>query len=153
MVREGLPENAFPKEEDGGPKKDEPCPAPYAKATDIARSMVARYGMDEDLGYVSYDSEQPSFLGQPVPRPLERRYSEATAEKLDEAVKDVISETFARTLAILHDNRDVLEQAARELLAEETLDADTLLKLVKGLKRPAELPAPINPPALGGRLD
>lgn len=36
----------------------------FSNATDMARSMAARYGMDEELGYVSYDSDRPGFLGQ-----------------------------------------------------------------------------------------
>src|SRR3546814_8490148 len=50
-----------------------------ARVTDIARSMVTRYGMDEALGYVTYDRDRPSFLGQPVPQGYaERGYSEET---------------------------------------------------------------------------
>ncbi|MFM9885767.1 MAG: ATP-dependent zinc metalloprotease FtsH, partial [Burkholderiales bacterium] len=50
-----------------------------AKATDIARNMVARYGMDEELGSVSYDADRATFLGQTETTTyLERRYSEAT---------------------------------------------------------------------------
>ncbi|WP_375565819.1 ATP-dependent zinc metalloprotease FtsH [Oceaniradius stylonematis] len=93
-----------------------------AKATDIARSMAARYGMDEDLGYVSYDNDRPGFLGQERQSYLERHYSEATAEKLDRAVKDIIAAVFDRTLTILEDNRGVLEKSAKTLLEKETLD-------------------------------
>ncbi|WP_306120886.1 MULTISPECIES: ATP-dependent zinc metalloprotease FtsH [unclassified Roseitalea] len=97
-----------------------------AKATDIARSMAARYGMDEELGSVSYDSDRPGFLGERRQSYLERRYSEATAERLDNAVKEIISEVFQRTLRILERNRAVLEDSARELLSRETLDDDDL---------------------------
>lgn len=93
-----------------------------AKATDIARSMAAHYGMDDELGSVSYDNDRPGFLGEQRQSYFERRYSEATAERLDNAVKDIISEVFERTLCILDRNRAVLEDSARELLARETLD-------------------------------
>jgi len=106
-----------------------------AKATDIARSMAARYGMDEELGYVSYEGDRPGFLGQEAPSYLSRRYSEATAEKLDEAVKRVIAAVFDTTLSILRDNREILDRAARELLAKETLDEPALRTLAQGLKR------------------
>ena len=57
------------------------------KATDIARAMVARYGMDEDLGHVSYDTDRPGFLGTGDQSSwLNRRYSEATAERMDQKV-------------------------------------------------------------------
>ena len=47
------------------------------KATDIARAMVARYGMDEDLGHVSYDTDRPGFLGTGDQSSwLNRRYSD-----------------------------------------------------------------------------
>lgn len=101
-----------------------------AKATDIARSMVARYGMDPELGSVSYDAERTTFLGQGGPTTyLERRYSEATAAKVDLAVKQIIDEMFQKSLRILTENRQVLERCAAELLEKETLDADALRTL------------------------
>lgn len=108
-----------------------------AKATDIARSMVTRYGMDESLGQVSYDNDRPSFLGQGGQSLFDRRYSEATAEKIDDAVRATIDTTFTRTLAILADNRDILEQGARILLERETLDEAALAGLARDLRRPA----------------
>lgn len=57
------------------------------KATDIARAMVARYGMDANLGHVSYDTDRPGYLGSGDQSSwLNRRYSEATAERKDELV-------------------------------------------------------------------
>jgi cell division protease FtsH len=106
------------------------------KATDIARSMVARYGMDESLGYVSYDEDKSSFLGEGRSTYLERRYSEATAEELDGAVRTIIADVFDRTLSILSENRDTLERCARELLEHETIESDALRDLTGDLKRP-----------------
>lgn len=105
------------------------------KATDIARSMVARYGMDEELGHVSYDIDRPGFLGEHRQSMLERSYSEATAEKMDAAVKETIARVFDRTIVILRDNRPMLERCALELLEKETLDAEALKSLTHGLKR------------------
>jgi cell division protease FtsH len=107
-----------------------------AKVTDIARSIVARYGMDEDLGYVSYDEDKSTYLGEGRQTYLERRYSEATAEELDKAVREIVSSVFERTYAILSENRDLLEKCARELLEKETIEADDLGELTKDLKRP-----------------
>ncbi|MCW0180570.1 MAG: AAA family ATPase, partial [Zavarzinia sp.] len=107
-----------------------------AKATDIARSMVTRYGMDETLGQVSYDNDRPNFLGQGGQSLFDRRYSEATAEKIDNAVRTTIDATFTRTLAILADNRDILEHGARILLERETLDEAALAALARDLRRP-----------------
>ncbi|WP_108485123.1 ATP-dependent zinc metalloprotease FtsH [Oceaniglobus ichthyenteri] len=105
-----------------------------ARATDIARSMVARYGMDEHLGSVSYDSGKSSFLGDQPQGYFERTYSEATAEAMDEAVRDVLREVSARALEILTDNRDILEHSATRLLEVETLDEAALRDLTKGMR-------------------
>jgi cell division protease FtsH len=106
-----------------------------ARATNIARSMVARYGMDADLGSVSYETEQGSFLGGRAPGYFERNYSEATAEAMDEAVREVLREVSEQALEILTENRDILENAARHLLEVETLDEDALRDLAQGLRR------------------
>ena len=109
-----------------------------AKVTDIARSMAMRFGMDERLGHVSYDSGGPNFLGQPGGQSyFERRYSESTAMHIDEAVKRTVDEIFARVLAILRDNRAVLETCARALLQKETLTETDLRALTKDLKHAA----------------
>lgn len=102
-----------------------------AKATDIARSMAARYGMDPDLGSVSYDADRTTFLGQNGPSTyFERRYSEATAAQLDKAVKQIIASVFERTEAILKGRREELDQTAKALLERETLDAETLRGMI-----------------------
>ncbi|MCA8930228.1 MAG: cell division protein FtsH, partial [Alphaproteobacteria bacterium] len=102
-----------------------------AKATDIARSMVARYGMDPDLGSVTYDSDRTTFLGQNgASTYFERRYSEATAAQLDRAVKQIIADVFERTVSILNSRRDELDHTAHALLEQETLDAETLRRLI-----------------------
>ena len=97
-----------------------------AKATDIARSMVTRYGMDAGLGHVAYAQEQPRFLEgvgeQPSPLPM----SEETARAIDNAVRALIAHAFERATAFLALNRPVLEAAAQELLRRETLDEPAL---------------------------
>lgn len=110
-----------------------------ARATDIARSMVARYGMDPDLGHVSYDSDRPTFLGQTEQGSwLNRRYSDATAERMDQAVKGVIETIFGRTVALLEDNRALLEKSAADLLERETLEDADLKRIAAEVVRPAE---------------
>jgi cell division protease FtsH len=111
------------------------------KATDIARAMVARYGMDDDLGHVSYDSERPGFLGPADASSwLNRRYSEATAERMDQKVREVVGAVFDRTLAILTAHRALLERTSRELLQRETLDEADLAAIAAEV-RPAAAPA------------
>jgi cell division protease FtsH len=104
-----------------------------AKATDIARSMVMRFGMGgEDLGEVAYEPERQSFLGTPELRP--REYADATAARIDSAVRALISEASARAEAILARNRDLLDRTAQELLERETLD-EAALRRVRELVR------------------
>ncbi len=110
-----------------------------ARATDIARSMVARYGMDAGLGGVSYETEKSSFLGDRTPGYFERNYSEATAEAMDIAVREVLQDIFSQTLEILTDNRDILERAASRLLEVETLDETALREFAKELRSSAPI--------------
>ncbi len=94
-----------------------------SRATDIARDMATRFAMVPGLGPVTYEAEPAGFLG---PQPLQRRdYSEQTAREIDLAVRDIVSQAFARSEALLRARRQTLERAARLLLERETLvDAD-----------------------------
>ncbi len=105
-----------------------------ARASDIARSVVVRYGMDAKLGNVSYEAERSSFLGDRTPGYLERNYSEATAEAVDDAVRELLSEVSGQAFDILAHNRDILERAASRLLEVETLDQAELRELAQGLR-------------------
>ena len=102
-----------------------------AKVTSIARDMVARYGMEEQLGPVSYDAERPGFLqGAPMPPGWEQRsYSDETAHAIDQAVQRIVEQAFARTVGILEQRREVLEHGAQLLLEKETLDENDLKSL------------------------
>ena len=91
-----------------------------AKATDIARSMVMRYGMVPALGDVAYEEERSPFLpGVAMPRP--REYSEATAREIDLSVREIVTAARGKALAVLRERKDVLERGARLLLEKETL--------------------------------
>ncbi len=99
------------------------------KVTDIARSMVMRYGMDARLGNVAYEAARSPFLpGAEVPQP-ERRYSEETAREIDRAVRESVDEAFDKSVALLKDKRPILEEGARRLLHKETLAEDELRQL------------------------
>src|SRR5574340_201224 len=100
------------------------------KVTSIARSIVMRFGMDEKLGNVVYESEPQSFLGGPGPSFTEKSYSEQTARAIDCAVRDIVERVFKRTVDILTHKRDVLERAAQALLERETLNEQDLKALV-----------------------
>jgi cell division protease FtsH len=102
-----------------------------AKVTSIARDMVTRYGMDEKLGPVSYDTERPTFLqGTPTPTGWhERTYSDGTAHAIDESVQHIVEQAFTRTVGLLEQHRDLLERGATALLEKETLDENDLKSL------------------------
>jgi len=101
-----------------------------AKATDVARSMVMQYGMDEGLGQVVYEPKRPVFLDIKVETST-RQYSEATAREIDCAVRDLLSSAFERATTILRQNRVLLDEGAALLLTHETLQ-DGLLASLKG---------------------
>jgi cell division protease FtsH len=106
-----------------------------AKATDIARSMVMRYGMDARLGHATYEEERQSFLGVPAPG-RERPLSEDTTRAIDEAVRGIVNGAFQRALECLQRHRGLLETGARELLRKETLDEADLKALQEALPAP-----------------
>jgi cell division protease FtsH len=92
--------------------------------------------MDEDLGHVSYDTDRPGFLGTGDQSSwLNRRYSDATAERMDAKVRDIVDGVFKRTLTLLETNLDLLEQSAQDLLQRETLDEPNLVAIGAKLKR------------------
>jgi cell division protease FtsH len=98
-----------------------------SQATNIARTMVTRYGMSETLGQASYADERPSYLVQPEVYPQSvRRYSEQTAAKIDAAVRELINAAFEKATVILQTRRQTLDETAKLLLSKETLSADEL---------------------------
>jgi cell division protease FtsH len=113
-----------------------------ARATDIARNMVVRFGMTTDLGQVAYEPETSSFLAGQTPMWRPRTYGDATAEAIDHAVKALIDDASNTARQILERNRPILDAAARELLARETLGPDDLARLTAQLQRGTAHPPP-----------
>jgi len=102
-----------------------------AKATDIARDMVTRYGMDRTIGQVVYAEPVSPFLARGIHPELEpRRFSEATAREIECAVRGLLDAAFARATRILELNRSALELGARRLLEKETLTEQELPSVV-----------------------
>ncbi len=100
------------------------------KVTDIARNMVTRYGMSSELGNVTYERDSRTFLGGPGHMEWhERQYSEATAREIDNVVKRIVDDAFARATALLRGQREVLDRGAHALLEKETLTEQDLLEL------------------------
>ena len=100
-----------------------------ARATDIARAMVLRYGMSNALGNVTYDRERSPFLQPNVPLPQERNYSDETAEAVDRAVRQLVDGAFDRAFGILQQNRALLDRTAAALLESETLEEPAIERL------------------------
>ena len=113
-----------------------------ARATDIARSMVTRYGMDPDIGFVVYDDNQERFLGQQGPGGFNGcKISDSTARQIDASVRKIVDGTFAMIYTILENNREILERCAKLLLEKETLLEKELVELTADLKRQKDYPA------------
>jgi len=112
------------------------------RASDIARSMVAEWGMSEKVGPVSHDAGRTSrFLdtGMPAQRGA---YSEETARTIDEETKRIVSAAQTESRRILTEQRDLLERVTRRLLEKEVMDGDDLREMM-GIVKPD---APAVPP-------
>jgi cell division protease FtsH len=117
------------------------------KATDIARSMVTRFGMVPDLGQVSYEGEPSRYLpGAAALVPAPRWYSDATAAHIDAAVKAIVEAAFAEATGILSAHRVLLDELAKSLLAHETLSGEALAEATRRVRE--EPPARPDRPGL-----
>jgi cell division protease FtsH len=104
------------------------------RVTDIARSIVTRYGMSDELGLVVYEPQRQALLPVEPMLPSPRNHAEQTAREIDEAVRGFVSRAFEKATAILVEHREGLERAAQALLERETLVENEILDLV-GLPR------------------
>lgn len=103
------------------------------QATRLARMMVTRWGLSEELGTVSYGENQDEvFLGMSVSRT--QNASEATVQKIDSEIKRLVEEGYKEATKILTEKRDDLEALAKGLLEFETLTGDEIIDLLKGKK-------------------
>jgi cell division protease FtsH len=118
-----------------------------ARATDIARAMVLRYGMSQALGNVAYDRDRSPFLQPNFPVPQERSYSEGTAEAVDGAVRKLVDNAFQAASSILQQNRTLLDHTAAALLETETLDEAAIERLKSNIVSAPALPTPDPQPA------
>ena len=101
------------------------------RATQLARDMVTKYGLSEELGPMTYtDEEDEVFLGRSVTQ--HKHVSEATARKIDEVVRGVIDRAYERARGILTSNSDKLEAMAQALLQYETIDREQIAAIMAG---------------------
>jgi cell division protease FtsH len=95
------------------------------QATDIARAMVTRYGMAQQLGLAVYERDPTPILGsQTTVRSFE--YSEETAQRIDREIQAILERGMERAVSIVKGNRPLIEEAVATLLAIETLDEAAL---------------------------
>jgi cell division protease FtsH len=103
------------------------------QATRLARMMVTRWGLSEELGTVSYGENQDEvFLGMSVSRT--QNASEATVQKIDSEIRRLVEEGYNQATKILTEKRADLEALAKGLLEYETLSGDEIQDLLKGKK-------------------
>lgn len=96
------------------------------RITNMAFAMVAEYGMSEEIGYLSLkDSQNPeNSYG------FNKKYSEHTAERIDDAVSEIIRNNYKRTKALIIKHKDKLEKMADTLLDKEVIDHNDLKELL-----------------------
>jgi cell division protease FtsH len=97
----------------------------FARATNIARSMVMRYGMSDALGIMVYvDTEQDNGFRKPI--------AEETQQKVDSEIRRILDEQYALSRKLLSENRDKVEMMTKALLEWETIDADQVNDIMDG---------------------
>jgi cell division protease FtsH len=97
--------------------------------TKMAKNMVTRYGMSDQLGPIAYqENEEEVFLGRSVSR--QQHVSEDTAKKIDSEVKKIVQSGYDRAKKILTEKVDDLHKVAKALLEYETLSGDEIKKIV-----------------------
>ena len=99
------------------------------QATNIARTMVTRYGMSSKLGPRTFGKrEELVFLGREISE--QRDYSDKVAQDIDEEVFDLVEYAYKTATNVITDNRTKLAQLARHLIAHETVEGDELKEML-----------------------
>ena len=102
------------------------------KATNIARSMVTLYGMNEKLGHATYNEPGNQFLQQGILQ--QREISDETAKLIDDEVRTILDERMTEVKSLLATKKDLLEKVASALLEKETLESEEFMELVGAAK-------------------
>jgi len=116
------------------------------RATKMARNMVTKWGLSDELGPIAYgEDEDEVFLGRSVTQ--HKSVSDDTARKIDEVVRGILDRAYARTTKILTENMDKLHVMAEALLTYETIDAIQIDAIMEGRR-----PGPPSDWAKSGRI-
>jgi cell division protease FtsH len=101
------------------------------RATEIARSMVTKWGLSERLGPLSYgEDEEEVFLGRSVTQ--HKNVSDETAHVIDEEIRNIIDRNYDRARSILDTNADKLHAMAQALIKYETIDSEQIQDIMQG---------------------
>jgi cell division protease FtsH len=107
------------------------------QATELARAMVGRWGMSEEIGPVDVrESEEHPFLGRAMAQP--RRFSDATAKAVDDAVYELLSQADERSQRAIREHREAVERLIAALEEQETLDRAGIDKILGPAVHPKE---------------
>lgn len=101
----------------------------FAQATQLARSMVCKWGMSDNIGLVAYDERDFSDYGLPQ---QDKNYSEETAKAIDEEVRMLLKEAHNRAHELIEERRAQVQLMAELLMEFETLDAEDVKKIIEG---------------------
>jgi cell division protease FtsH len=116
----------------------------FERATDLARSMVTRWGMSDSMGPMVYgENEGEVFLGRSVT--MHKNVSETTMQQVDAEIRRIVDQQYQLARKLIEDNREKVEAMAKALLEWETLDAEQIGDIMEG--RPPRPPKPATPPA------
>ena len=99
------------------------------RATEVARNMVMRYGMSDNIGPVCYDDNEEVFIGRDYGH--SKIYSDETAYELDKEVKNIINAQYEKGIDLLKSNIQILHNLANALLERETLDEAEFEEIIK----------------------
>jgi cell division protease FtsH len=106
------------------------------RATELARKMVCDYGMSDKLGPLSFGKkEEQIFLGREISQ--HRDYSEETAMKIDQEVRDIVTGSYNKTRKLIEDNLATLHAMANALLEKETLEGPDIDAIIASSSKPA----------------
>jgi cell division protease FtsH len=132
-----IAEEVFLNQQTTGARQD------FENATAMARDMVTRYGMSDELGPMVYaENDGEVFLGRSIT--THKNVSEATMQKVDQEIRRIIDSQYALARKFIEANRDKVEIMAKALLEWETLDSEQVADIMEG--RPPRPPKPVQAP-------
>jgi cell division protease FtsH len=100
------------------------------RATNLARKMVCEWGMSDEMGPLSYGKkEEQIFLGRDIA--VHKDYSEETAQRIDNEITRLVSESYEKAKKLLSDHIDILNKIASELLEKEVLNTSELDAIIQ----------------------